>query len=303
MGWTFPRIALPREPCGSFFLQWNSPTTNNAAWTRWCPDCCWGAHAVEGIKNHKAASPDDIPGKLLKYEGEFIIHHLHQLVCLCWDAGCVPQQFKDSSLLTVYKRKSEKSICGNSRSISLLLSTAGKVLARINYASQAGILTLLNTCWLNRIVVLLWPFGSRHNICCPPAPEEVQGVTQRSIYMSHVLTSLLRHSIQCLDLCCGDSLRNLAAFLSSLPLLPLCKIACALLSFLGATHLKHLRYLSEASRDVSLPLFYSISFLTAVTQMFYQNNNAADVGVTINYRLDNYMYVGVYEREWVFVRL
>ena len=45
-------------------------------------------------------------------------------------AACVPQQWKDANIVTIYKRKGDKAICGNSRGISLL-SVAGKVLAGV----------------------------------------------------------------------------------------------------------------------------------------------------------------------------
>ena len=47
-----------------------------------------------------------------------------------WISGKVPQQWKDATIVTIYKLKEDKSDCGNSRCISLL-SVAGKVLARI----------------------------------------------------------------------------------------------------------------------------------------------------------------------------
>ena len=58
------------------------------------------------------------------------------LECLCpmfhavWNTGCTPQQWKDADIISIYKKKGDRAVCGNSRGISLL-STAGKVLARV----------------------------------------------------------------------------------------------------------------------------------------------------------------------------
>jgi len=47
-----------------------------------------------------------------------------------WTTGSLPQQWKDSDIVTIYKRKSDRQVCGNSHVISLL-SVAVKVLADV----------------------------------------------------------------------------------------------------------------------------------------------------------------------------
>jgi len=47
-----------------------------------------------------------------------------------WTIGKVPQQWKDADIVTVFKQKGDRQICGNSRGISLLY-VAGKILARV----------------------------------------------------------------------------------------------------------------------------------------------------------------------------
>jgi hypothetical protein len=85
--------------------------------------------AILSLKDGKAAGPDCIPAELLKHGGEELQLRLLDLICECWEREEVPQAWKDSNLVYIYKRKGEKSVCGNSRGISLL-ATAGKVLAR-----------------------------------------------------------------------------------------------------------------------------------------------------------------------------
>jgi len=67
---------------------------------------------------------------VLKYGGYCLLRRLHRFIATAWSSGKLPQQWKDASIVTIYKRKGDKSVCGNSRGISLL-SVAGKVLARV----------------------------------------------------------------------------------------------------------------------------------------------------------------------------
>lgn len=55
---------------------------------------------------------------------------LLELFNACWDTECLPQDFKDAVIVTVYKTKGQRSECGNHSGISLL-ATAGKILAKI----------------------------------------------------------------------------------------------------------------------------------------------------------------------------
>ena len=55
---------------------------------------------------------------------------LHQLFQLIWQHEPVPQDFKDATIVHLYKRKGNRQACDNHRGISLL-SIAGKVLVRV----------------------------------------------------------------------------------------------------------------------------------------------------------------------------
>ena len=55
---------------------------------------------------------------------------LHQLFQLIWQHETVPQDFKDATIIHLYKRKGNRQACDNHRGISLL-SIAGKILARV----------------------------------------------------------------------------------------------------------------------------------------------------------------------------
>jgi len=59
-----------------------------------------------------------------------VIHRLHQFIHRAWTTGKLPQQRKDATIVTIYKKKGDRQVCGNSHGISLL-SVAGKILARV----------------------------------------------------------------------------------------------------------------------------------------------------------------------------
>jgi len=57
-----------------------------------------------------------------------VVQKLTKLFQSIWEKGTVPQQFKDASIVHIYKRKGNRQSCDNHRGISLL-SIAGKILA------------------------------------------------------------------------------------------------------------------------------------------------------------------------------
>jgi len=86
--------------------------------------------AVSGLKNNKASGPDDIPAEVLKNGGHALLHRLHSFITWAWNSCQLPQQWKDANIVIIYKRKGDRTECGNSRGISLLSAT-GKVLAHV----------------------------------------------------------------------------------------------------------------------------------------------------------------------------
>ncbi|XP_064115083.1 uncharacterized protein LOC135221191 [Macrobrachium nipponense] len=82
------------------------------------------------MKNNKAAGPDNIPAEIYKYGGPTLHCQLHQLIEKIWMHEEIPNDLIDGIINTMYKKKGDRSGCGNYRGITLL-SVAGKVLARI----------------------------------------------------------------------------------------------------------------------------------------------------------------------------
>ena len=95
------------------------------------------AHAINQLNNNNAAADDDIPAELLRSGGETLLRHLTSLIVESWLSCSVPQQWKSSKMITLYKNKGDRRDCDNYRAISLL-SVAGKVMARV-------VLSRLNT--------------------------------------------------------------------------------------------------------------------------------------------------------------
>ena len=55
---------------------------------------------------------------------------LTELFHCMWRKEAIPQEFKDASIIHLYKRKGNPQVCDNHRGISLL-SIAGKILAKL----------------------------------------------------------------------------------------------------------------------------------------------------------------------------
>ena len=73
----------------------------------------------------KNAFPD-----LSKHSKTKLLLPLHEVLCQCGQEGAVPQDMRDSKIITIYKNKGERNDCNNYRGISLR-SIVVKVYARV----------------------------------------------------------------------------------------------------------------------------------------------------------------------------
>ncbi len=96
--------------------------------------------AAKSLKNNKAVGPDGLPAEVFKYGGYTLTRRVHRFIRDVWQSQRLPQQWKDANIVTVYKRKGDKAVCGNYRGISLL-AVAGKVLARVMLARLLATIT------------------------------------------------------------------------------------------------------------------------------------------------------------------
>ena len=83
----------------------------------------------QDFKRHALWEPQPA-AEIYKYGGLNLTKSLVKLFNDISDSRVVPQEFKDATIVKIYKRKGDKSICDNHRGISLLC-IAGKILTRI----------------------------------------------------------------------------------------------------------------------------------------------------------------------------
>nr|VZI35549.1 unnamed protein product [Spirometra erinaceieuropaei] len=86
--------------------------------------------AVQQLSSGKAPGSDAIPAEVYKHGGPQLMDHLTALFQEMWRQGEIPKDFKDATIVHLYKRKENRQICDNHRGISLL-NIAGKIFARI----------------------------------------------------------------------------------------------------------------------------------------------------------------------------
>ena len=86
--------------------------------------------AISQLSDGKAPGRDCIPAEIYKCGGDALVERLTELFKLIWEKQVLPQDFKDASIVHLYKKKGNRQACDNHRGISLL-SIAGKILARI----------------------------------------------------------------------------------------------------------------------------------------------------------------------------
>jgi hypothetical protein len=82
--------------------------------------------AIGKLESYKSPSVDQIPAELIKAGVEILSSEIYELVCSIWNKEELPQQWKECSIVPVYK-KVDKIDCNNYRGISLV-STAYKIL-------------------------------------------------------------------------------------------------------------------------------------------------------------------------------
>ena len=85
---------------------------------------------IDELASEKAPGEDGIPPEVIKCGKPALLEPLHELLCLCWREGKVPQDMRNAKIITLYKNKGDRSDCNNYQGISLL-SIIGKVFATV----------------------------------------------------------------------------------------------------------------------------------------------------------------------------
>ena len=85
--------------------------------------------AIENLKKYKSPGIDQIPAELIQEGGSALYSEIYKLVLAIWEKEIVPEQWKESIIVPIFK-KGDKTNCSNFRGISLLL-TSYKILSNI----------------------------------------------------------------------------------------------------------------------------------------------------------------------------
>jgi len=95
------------------------------------PDDTEVARAISQLFSGKAAGVDGLSPELFKIESRCISGEVdYTMFSNIWSDRSVPQDFKDATIMHIFKRKGDRSVCDNHRGISLL-SVPGKIVARV----------------------------------------------------------------------------------------------------------------------------------------------------------------------------
>jgi hypothetical protein len=81
------------------------------------------------LKKYKSPGSDEIPAELIQAGGKILLSVIHKLINSVWNKEELPDQWKESIIVPVYKI-GDKTDCNNYRGISML-STSYKILSNI----------------------------------------------------------------------------------------------------------------------------------------------------------------------------
>jgi hypothetical protein len=73
---------------------------------------------IEKLISHKSAGTNQIPAQVIKAGGRTIHCEIHKLIISIWNEEELPEEWKDSIIVTIYK--GDKRYSSNYRDISLL---------------------------------------------------------------------------------------------------------------------------------------------------------------------------------------
>jgi hypothetical protein len=85
--------------------------------------------ATGKLRSYKSPGTDQIQAEFIKAGGETLYSEIHRLICSIWNKEGLPQQWKESIIVPIYK-KGDKTECNNCRGISFL-SAAYKIVSNI----------------------------------------------------------------------------------------------------------------------------------------------------------------------------
>ena len=100
---------------------------------------------IKLLSSDNAPGSDAVPAEIYKAGGPPVAEKLTRLFRIMWKKEAIPQEFKDATIIHLFKRKGNPQVCDNHRGITFL-SFAGKILARVlltrlnEHLEQSGLL-------------------------------------------------------------------------------------------------------------------------------------------------------------------
>ena len=93
--------------------------------------------AIDSLASGKAPGNDGVPPELIKHCKTALLLPLvlHEVIFQCWKEGAVPQDMRDSKIITLYTNKGERNDCNNYRGI-FLLSIVWVILIRLQERAE-----------------------------------------------------------------------------------------------------------------------------------------------------------------------
>ena len=131
------------------------------------------------------SSIDAIPAEVLKQGGPALLSNIHQLFLTTWDSQTVPQDFRDGTLVKLYKKKN-KFNCGNYRGIILCYQLRESFLPRWSLVASGS--PTRSTMQLPRRQI-----NSGHDVRAETTTGEMQRATTRAAPCVHRPCQRLRH--------------------------------------------------------------------------------------------------------------
>jgi hypothetical protein len=92
--------------------------------------------AIGKLKSHKPPGNDQIPAELIKTGCTTIRCEIHKLIISVWNKEELPEEWKESIIVPIYK-KADKTECSNYSGMSILLTT-DKLLSKILVSRLTG---------------------------------------------------------------------------------------------------------------------------------------------------------------------
>jgi hypothetical protein len=81
------------------------------------------------LKKYKSPGSDQIPAKLIQAGGEILLSAIHRLINSAWNKEKLRDQWKESIIVPIYKKR-DRTDCSNYRGITSLL-TSYKIVSNI----------------------------------------------------------------------------------------------------------------------------------------------------------------------------